>query len=352
MSVSRLWSAVAGAGLALMIAAPAGAAPVKQITGAGSTFAYPLYSAWADHYAKRTGIELNYQSIGSGGGIRQIEARTVDFGATDAPLTAKQLKQHGLVQFPTAMGGVIPTINVPGIKPGQLALNGRVLADIFLGKITKWDAPAIKKLNPGLHLPDLRITVVHRSDGSGTTFIFTDYLAKVSPEWKSTVGFGKAVNWPSSGNVGGKGNEGVAAYVQRIRGAIGYNEYAYVLQNHMNYADMINRDGRRVAPTAGNFAAAAANADWKHAPGYYLLLTDQPGAKSWPITGATFVLVPARPAHPDNIKTVLKFFHWGFTKGKRIAESLDYIPMPHSVVRMIENTWHQEIKYHGHSLWK
>ena len=331
-------------GVAALLATGAYAGSVNRITGAGSTFAYPLYSAWSDQYAKQTGVEMNYQSIGSGGGIRQIEAGTVNFGASDAPLTIEQLRKHGLVQFPAAMGGVIPTINLPGVKPGQMVLSGPVLADIYLGKITRWNAPAIKKLNPGLKLPDMRITVVHRSDGSGTTFIFTNYLSKVSPAWKSEIGFGKAVAWPSSGSVGGKGNEGVAAYVQRIRGAIGYNEYAYVLQNKMNYADMINRDGHRVAPTAKNFAAAAANADWKHAPGYYLLLTDQPGAKSWPITGATFVLVHARPKRPAHVRAVLKFFDWGFTKGRKIAESLDYIPMPPSVVKLIEATWRQDVK--------
>ncbi len=331
-------------GAVTLVAAPgAHASKVSTITGAGSSFAYPLYSAWADRYAKQTGVELNYQSIGSGGGIRQIEAGTVDFGASDAPLTEAELKKQGLVQFPTAMGGVIPTINVPGIKPGQMVLSGPVLADIFLGKITKWNDPAIKKLNPGLDLPNMDITVVHRSDGSGTTFIFTDYLSKVSPEWKSKLGVGKAVDWPSSGNVGGKGNEGVAAYVDRIKGAIGYNEYAYVLKNKMNYADMINRAGHRVAPTAKNFAEAAANADWKHAPGYYLMLTDQPGADSWPITGATFVLVHARPKHPDQVRAVLKFFDWGYTRGRGIAGSLDYIPMPASVVEMIKKTWHKEV---------
>lgn len=331
-------------GAATLLAAPgAHASKVSTITGAGSSFAYPLYSAWADKYSKQTGIELNYQSIGSGGGIRQIEAGTVDFGASDAPLTEAQLKKEGLVQFPTAMGGVIPTINVPGVKPGQMVLSGSVLADIFLGNITKWNDPAIRKLNPHLHLPNLHITVVHRSDGSGTTFIFTDYLTKVSPEWKSKLGTGKAVDWPSSGNVGGKGNEGVAAYVDRIKGAIGYNEYAYVLKNKMNYADMLNSAGHRVGPTAKNFAAAAANADWSHAPGYYLMLTDQPGADSWPITGATFVLVHAKPKNPDQVRAVLDFFSWSFENGNGIAGSLDYIPMPASVVELIKKTWHDEV---------
>ncbi|MGH8427076.1 MAG: phosphate ABC transporter substrate-binding protein PstS [Gammaproteobacteria bacterium] len=327
------------------------AGSTTQITGAGSTFAYPLYSAWADQYAKQTGVELNYQSIGSGGGIQQIEVGTVDFGATDAPLTVDQLKQQDLVQFPTAMGGVIPVINVPGIKPGQMVLTGAVLADIYLGNITKWNDPALVKLNPKLKLPNLQIIVVHRSDGSGTTFIFTDYLAKVSSEWKSKVGVNKAVDWPSSGNVGGKGNEGVAAYVDRIKGAIGYNEYAYVLQNHMNYTDMINGAGNRVGPTADNFAAAAANADWAHAPGYYLVLTDQPGADSWPITGATFVLVPAQPKNSAQVMAVLKFFDWGFKNGQGTAAKLDYIPMPTKEVNMIETTWNQQVMSNGQSLW-
>ena len=349
MRSSRFWAILAAAGAGLVLAGVVHAGGVKHITGAGSTFAYPLYSAWADQYAKSHGIELNYQSIGSGGGIQQIKAGTVDFGASDAPLKEQDLKKFGLVQFPTAMGGVIPAVNIRGVKPGSLVLSGSVLADIFMGRITRWDDPKIQKLNQNLPLPDQRITVVHRSDGSGTTFIFTNYLAKVSPEWKSKIGFAKAISWPVG--VGGKGNEGVAAYVQRIPGSIGYNEYAYVLQNHMNYADMINRAGRRVAPTAANFAAAAANADWKHAPGYYMMLTNQPGAKSWPITGATFLLVHARPRKPEEVKAVLEFFHWGYTQGRATAEKLDYIPMPAPVVKMIEQTWHRDIRVNGQALW-
>lgn len=327
------------------------AATAQRITGAGSTFAYPLYSAWADTYARKTGVKLNYQSIGSGGGIRQIEAGTVDFGATDAPLTAEELEKHGLVQFPTAIGGVIPTINVPGIKPGQLVLSGAVLAKIFMGDITRWNDPAIARLNPDLKLPKLHITVVHRSDGSGTTFIFTNYLAKANSAWKRKVGVGKAVQWSAKGSIGGKGNAGVAAYVKRIKGAIGYNEYAYVLQTRMNYADMINRAGNRVAPKAENFSAAAANADWANAPGYYLMLTNQPGENSWPITGATFVLVHANPNAPATIKAVLKFFDWAFKNGDATATKLDYIPMPSKVVNMIESTWHKQIKADGRALW-
>ncbi|MGH8274748.1 MAG: phosphate ABC transporter substrate-binding protein PstS [Gammaproteobacteria bacterium] len=342
------------AALASTLAFSAGlaqAGSVHRITGAGSTFAYPLYSAWADTYAKKTNVQLNYQSIGSGGGIKQIEAGTVDFGATDAPLTKAQLKKQGLVQFPTAMGGVIPVINVPGVKPGNIVLSGKLLADIFLGKITNWNDPTIKRLNPNVKLPNLHITVVHRSDASGTNFIFTNYLAKVSAVWKKDVGVGKTVEWQAKGNVGGKGNPGVAAYVQRIKGAIGYNEYAYVLQTHMNYADMTNRADNRVSPTARNFAAAAANADWVHAPGYYLMLTNQPGKNSWPITGATFLLVHAQPKDPAKVKQVLKFFAWAFKYGDATAARLDYIPMPGKVAKMIEKTWHKQISSNGKPLW-
>lgn len=328
---------------------PLHAAEVKRVTGAGSTFAYPLYSAWADQYADKTGVRINYQAIGSGGGIRQIKLGTVDFGATDAPLTVQELKKAGLVQFPTAMGGVIPTIHVPGIKPGELVLSGLVLAKIFMGEITRWNDPAIATLNPDLKLPDLRITVVHRSEGSGTTFILSNYLAKASPEWKQKVGVGKAIKWLAKGSIGGKGNAGVAAYVKRIKGAIGYNEYAFVLQSHMNYADMINRAGQRVAPTAESFSAAAANADWENAPGYYLMLTNQPGANSWPIVGATFVLVYAKPEHPAKLRAVLKFFDWAFKNGDDVADRLDYVPLPPEVAKKIETTW-KKIKINGKSL--
>jgi phosphate transport system substrate-binding protein len=347
-----LIAALAGAvAFAATPALSAHAAEVKQITGAGSTFAYPLYSAWADTYAQKTGVKLNYQSIGSGGGIKQIEAGTVDFGATDAPLTAKELKKQGLVQFPTAMGGVIPTINLPSVPRGTLVLSGPVLAKIFMGKITHWNDPAIAKLNPGVKLPKLKITVVHRSDASGTTFIFTDYLSKVSPAWKKKIGVAKSVRWPASGDVGGKGNAGVAAYVKRIKGAIGYNEYAYVLKTHMDYAQMNNKAGQTVAPTAENFAAAAANADWANAPGYYLMLTNQPGKDSWPITGATFLLVHAKPKHPAKVEAVLKFFDWAFAHGDDASAKLDYIPMPTKVVDMIEKTWTRKITANDTPLW-
>jgi len=349
--LKRFGTALLLGGTLLGFGAAGPARATTQIVGAGSTFAYPLYSAWAQTYARDHGIRLNYQSIGSGGGIRQIEARTVDFGASDAPMKIGQLDAKGLVQFPTAMGGVIPTVNLPGVKRGRLVLDGKLLAEIYLGDVKKWNDPRIERLNPRLRLPDLPIIVVHRSDGSGTTFIFTNYLSKVSRAWKNKMGFGKAVPWPVG--VGGKGNEGVAAYVQRLRGAIGYNEYAYVLQNKMNYARMANRAGHVVRPTARAFAAAAANADWKDAPGYYLILTNQPGRDSWPITGATFVLVPKHPSNPVQTLKVLRFFAWGFHHGTRIAEKLDYIPMPSSVVKLVEATWREQVKGSGgRPLWR
>lgn len=326
-------------------------AQVSQINGAGSTFAYPLYSQWAAVYYKKYGVALNYQSIGSGGGIQQIYAHTVDFGASDAPLTLATLHKHDLVQFPTAMGGVVPVVNIPGIKAGQMHLTGKVLANIYLGEIMRWNDPQITRLNPGLSLPNEAITVVHRSDGSGTTFIFTNYLTKISKAWAKNVGNAKAVSWPTG--IGGKGNEGVAAYAKRIPGAIGYVEFAYATQNHMSYVLMKNRAGDYVKPSIQTFQAAAAGADWQHAPGYYLILTNQPGAKSWPITGATFVLVYKHPSNPQRTLAVLKFFDWGIKDGRRIAEKLDYVPMPMKVVRMIVHTWEQKIKgSDGQPLWK
>lgn len=339
------------AGLALLVcAAGAAVAQTRSVTGAGSTFAYPLYSRWASAYAKLSGFEVNYQSIGSGGGIRQVEVGTVSFGGSDAPLDPAELKKHGLMQFPTAVGGAIPTINLPGIQPGAVKLDGKTLAAIFMGKITHWNDAAIAKLNPGVKLPDTRITVVHRSDGSGTTWIWTNYLSKVSPAWKKNLGFGTSVAWPTG--VGAKGNEGVASYVQRINGAIGYNEYAYVLENHMNYARMVNGAGNAVAPSAKSFQAAAANADWSHAKGFYIVLTDQPGAASWPISGATFVLLHDQPQNPGAIQGILKFFDWAFTNGGKLAASLDYVPMPRPVVKIIEEAWHRQILgKSGQPLW-
>jgi len=332
---------VAGAAL-LVGAAGAGQAQVTMINGAGATFPYPVYSKWAEAYNKATGVKLNYQSIGSGGGIKQIKAKTVDFGASDAPLKPEMLEKYGLLQWPQVMGGVVPVINVPGIKSGEIRLNEATLADIYLGKISKWSDPEIAALNPGVKLPNRAITVVHRSDGSGTTFIFTNFLAKVSNGWKDKVGFGKSVQWPTG--VGGKGNEGVASYVRRIKDSIGYVEYAYALQNNLTYTLLQNHDGNYIKPTAANFQAAAAGADWAGAKGYYLLLTDQPGAKSWPISGATFILVYKKAMQPKNTAAVLKFFDWSYHNGAKMAESLDYVPMPGKVISMVENTWKAAIK--------
>jgi phosphate transport system substrate-binding protein len=344
-------SLLAGIALAVSVAAPSAfAAKVDQINGAGATFPYPVYAKWAEAYAKQHGVKLNYQSIGSGGGIKQINAKTVDFGASDAPLKPEALDKVGLMQFPMVMGGVVPVVNVPGIKAGELKLPADVLADIYLGKIKKWNDSAIKAVNPGVKLPAKNITVVHRSDGSGTTWIFTNYLTKVSKSWASKVGNDKAVAWPTG--VGGKGNEGVASYVKRIKGSIGYVEYAYALQNKMSYAKLKNHDGHYVAPTSENFQAAAAGADWKNAPGFYMVLTDQPGKNSWPITGATFILVYKTQDKPAIGKEVLKFFDWSYHHGGKMAEQLDYVPMPASVIRLVESTWKKDIKdQSGNNVW-
>ncbi len=317
-------------------------AEVTTINGAGATFPYPIYAKWAEAYKKETGIRLNYQSIGSGGGIKQIKAATVDFGASDAPMKPEELEKHGLIQWPQIMGGVVPVVNLPGIAAGRLRLDGTTLADIYLGRITQWDDARIAALNPGLELPHRAITVVHRSDGSGTTFIFTNYLAKVSKAWADEVGNAKAVSWPAG--VGGKGNEGVASYVQRIKGAIGYVEYAYALQNHLAYTRLRNRDGNFVAPTAENFQAAAAGAQWDQAKDYYLILTDQPGADSWPITGASFIIVYRKAKYPERTAAVLKFFDWAYRHGQKMALDLAYVPMPRKVVEMVERDWNRSIR--------
>ncbi len=330
---------VGAAALAASVATPALAA---DITGAGATFPYPIYAKWADAYKKQTGVGLNYQSIGSGGGIKQISAKTVDFGASDMPLKPEELEKSGLIQFPTVIGGAVPCVKLEGIQPGQMKLDGPTLGDIYLGKIKQWNDPAIAKLNPGLKLPATAISVVHRSDGSGTTFIWSNYLSKVSPEWKSKVGEGTAVNWPTG--VGGKGNEGVAQYVQRIEGAIGYVEYAYVLQSKMAYVQVKNRDGRYISPNAASFKAAAGGADWNSAPGMYLILTDAPGADAWPIAGATFILLHKTQEKPENGKEVLKFFQWAYANGDQMAEQLDYVPMPDSVVKLIQTNWQTQVK--------
>jgi phosphate transport system substrate-binding protein len=312
------------------------------INGAGATFPYPIYGKWAEAYKAKTNIGMNYQSIGSGGGIKQITAKTVDFGASDAPLTVEKLSEIGLMQFPMVMGGVVPVVNLDGVKPGELKITGPVLADIYLGKITSWDDQAIAKLNPGVKLPKDKISVVSRADGSGTTFIFTHYLSKVSPEFKDKIGNNTSVSWPAG--VGGKGNEGVASYVQRLKNSIGYVEYAYALQNKMTYTQMQNKAGKFVKPDSASFQAAAANADWAHTPGFNLMLTEQAGEKSWPITGATFILVYKNQEKPETAREVLKFFDWAYHHGGKMAEALDYIPMPDAVVKLVEQTWKTEIK--------
>jgi phosphate transport system substrate-binding protein len=313
-----------------------------DISGAGATFPYPVYAKWADAYKKATGVGLNYQSIGSGGGIKQIQARTVVFGATDAPLSGEELAKSELVQFPMVMGGIVPVINLPGVASGSITLDGPTLAKIFLGQIKSWDDPAIKALNPGATLPRQAIVVVHRSDGSGPTFNFTDYLSKVSPDWKSKVGSATAVEWPMG--LGAKGNEGVANNVAQTRGSIGYVEYAYAKQNKLNFTKMINRDGKAVAPVSESFQAAAANADWHSVAGYGVILSDQAGAESWPMTAATFILIPRQPKDPATAREALKFFDWAFHNGAKMAEDLDYVPMPAAVVRSIEQDWAKDIK--------
>jgi phosphate transport system substrate-binding protein len=313
-----------------------------DISGAGATFPYPIYAKWADAYKKETGNGMNYQSIGSGGGIKQIQSRTVTFGASDMPLKPEELAKSGLVQFPTVVGGDVPVVNLEGLKSGDLKLDGTTLARIFLGEIKSWDDPAIAKLNPDTKLPKQAIVVVHRSDGSGTTFIWTDYLSKVNPDWKSKVGANTSVEWPAG--IGAKGNEGVANNVANTKGSIGYVEYAYAKQNKMNAVNMINKDGKSVAPSAAAFQAAAANADWDKADHYYVILTDQPGAESWPIAGATFILIHKQPQDPAAATEALKFFAWAYKKGDKMAEELDYVPMPDKVVTAIQRMWTSEIK--------
>jgi len=329
----------------VLVAALAGVstfAIAADISGAGATFPYPIYAKWADSYKKETGNGLNYQSIGSGGGIKQIKANTVTFGATDAPLKADDLQKEGLVQWPQVMGGIVPVINLDGVEAGALVIDGPTLAKIFLGEIKTWNDPIIAKLNPGLKLPEVAIAVVHRSDGSGTTFNFTNYLSKVSADWKAKVGENAAVEWPVG--LAAKGNEGVANTVANTKGAVGYVEYAYAKQNKMNYTKMVNHDGKTVAPTMEAFQGAAANADWANAPGYYQILTDQKGAASWPITAATFILVRKQPVDAAATGEALKFFDWAFKNGTKEAEALDYIPMPATVIGLIEKTWAAEVQ--------
>ena len=312
----------------------------QDVTGAGATFPAPVYAKWADAYNKATGARINYQSVGSGAGLRQIRGKTVDFGASDMPLNDADLAKDGLIQFPTVIGGVVPVLNVRGIQPGQVRMNGQVLGDIYLGKITRWNDPALVALNPGVPLPDAAIAVVRRADGSGTTFIFTNYLSKVNAEWKAKVGEGTAVNWPVG--AGGKGNEGVSAFVQRLPNSIGYVEYAYAKQNRMSYALMQNKEGAYVKPDDSAFKAAAAGADWNRT--FFQILTDQPGKESWPITGATFILMHKEQAKPANATAALRFFDWAFKNGDAMAAELDYVPLPDSVKAMIRKQWSDNLK--------
>ncbi len=324
-------------------------ATAQEITGAGATFPAPVYAKWAEAYQKATGVKMNYQSIGSSGGIRQINAKTVDFGASDAPLSQEQLDKDGLMQFPAVIGGVVPVVNVAGVKPGDMRLTGQVLGDIFLGKINKWNDPAIASLNPSLKLPAQDIAPVRRADGSGTTFIFTNYLSKVNADWKAKIGEGQAVQWPAG--MGGKGNEGVAAFVQRLPGAIGYVEYAYAKQNKLAHTLLRNADGQFVSPDDETFKAAAAGAEWSKAA-FGAILTEQKGKASWPITGATFILMHKASAKPQQSGEVLKFFDWSFNNGAKLAEDLDYVPLPSALTKQIRGVWGSQVKdAGGKALW-
>ncbi len=328
--------------VAVFAASSVFAANAAEITGAGASFIYPVMSKWSADYNAATSNKVNYQSIGSGGGIAQIKAKTVDFGSSDAPLKPEELAASGLAQFPSVIGGVVPVVNVAGIAPGALKLDGTVLANIFLGKIKTWNDPAIAALNPGVALPSAKITVVHRSDGSGTTFNFVNYLSKVSPEWKSSVGESTSVQWPAG--IGGKGNEGVAAYVKQIKGGIGYVELSYALQNKLSYTAMKNAAGKFVQPSDASFAAAAASADWASAKDFYLVMTNAPGAESWPITATNFILVHKKPKNAANGKATQEFFRWVYKSGDAQARQLDYVPLPDSLVRQIETYWSQNLK--------
>lgn len=336
--------------LAVALGAAAFSVQAAAVTGAGASFPYPIYAKWAAEYNKATGHQINYQSIGSGGGQQQIIAKTVDFGASDDPLSAEKLKDNNLLQFPAVIGGTVPVINVDGIKPGELKLTGEVLANIYLGKITKWDDAAIVALNDGLKLPSADIIVVHRSDGSGTTFGWTNYLSQVSSEWKDKVGEGKAVKWPVG--QGGKGNEGVAGYVRQLANSIGYVEYAYAKQNNLSWTQLQNRDGNFVQPEQTTFAAAAANADWKSAPGMGVVLNQEPGAESWPITQATFILLHKTADKPEQTKAVMEFFDWAWDNGGKLASELDYVPLPKEVSDEVRGLWASEVKAaDGSAVW-
>ena len=325
------------------------AAVAADISGAGATFPYPIYAKWADAYKKLTGVGLNYQSIGSGGGIKQIKAKTVTFGASDMPLKPDDLKAAGLLQFPMIIGGVVPVVNLKGVGPGQLHLDGATIAEIYMGDIAKWDDPKIKRLNPKLSLPGTAIAPVYRSDGSGTNFLFSDYLSKSSPKFQSSIGANSSVQWPVG--IGAKGNEGVANMTTQTDGAIGYVEYAYAKQNKMSFALLTNKSGAVVSPSAESFQAAAANADWAKADSYYLILTDQPGAKSWPITGASFILLYKQPSDTAPVDAALKFFAWAYKDGAAMAAELDYVPLPASLVAQVKKTWRTEITAGGRPVW-
>jgi phosphate transport system substrate-binding protein len=335
----RILNVLIAAGALAAATLPATAA---DISGAGATFPYPIYAKWADAYKKETGVGLNYQSIGSGGGIKQIQAKTVTFGATDAPLKGAELDKFGLAQFPMVMGGIVPVVNIEGVKPGEVVLDGPTLGDIFLGKITKWDDPALAALNPGVTLPSTAIAVVHRSDGSGTTFNFATYLAEVNADWKSKVGANTAVEWPVG--VGAKGNEGVSGNIAQAKGSIGYVEYAYAKQNKLAYTKMTNKEGKMVSPTSAAFQAAAANAKWDSQPGYGVVLANQPGADSWPMTAATWILIHKQPKDPAVAGEALKFFAWAYDHGAKMADELDYIAMPRNVAASVKATWSKDIK--------
>lgn len=345
MTKSALCAAIFGVALA--------AAPVSSraadISGAGATFPYPVYAKWADAYRQATGVGLNYQSIGSGGGIKQIKAGTVTFGASDMPLPQQELQQAGLVQFPMIMGGVVPVVNLRGIQPGQIKLDGPTLAKMYMGEIKRWNAAEITALNPGVTLPNTAIAPVYRSDGSGTNFLFTDYLSKVSPAFKEQIGAATSVQWPAG--IGGKGNEGVANMTRQTEGAIGYVEYAYAKQNNIAYIALKNHDGQFVEPKLETFQAAAAGADWANAPGFNVVLTDEPGAQAWPITGASFILIHQEPRDPQTTEAALKFFDWAYKNGDQMAQQLDYVPIPDQVVSLVQKRWQEQIKADGRALW-
>lgn len=348
----RLWRSIMLVGLIMLcVGAPEAGAEVTLL-GAGASFPFPLYSQWANAYRSHAGTKLNYQSIGSGGGIAQIKAKTVDFGASDAPLKAAELETFGLIQFPMTMGGVVPVVNIKNINAGELRLSSSVLSDIFLGNITRWNDPAIVELNAGLTLPDQEITVVYRTDGSGTTWIFTNFLDKVSPEWHQRVGTDKVVEWRVG--VGGKGNEGVSQLVKKVNGAIGYVEFAYALQNRMSHVLLKNREGHFVAPTIESFQSAASHADWLNTPGFYMVLTDQPGKDSWPITGASFILMYKTQKDQHLAEAMLNFFDWCYTDKEAIAiaEKLHYVPIPEAVVQEVQAVWKTSVTIGGKPIWK